>query len=239
MKKIFFINLALIAFASVAFSQSPCACCSNAIQSPAVAKPAEAIVSVNCSQLIVKWKGKPGQAYEVTVTSKEAATNKVINTASTANITSDNNQNYTAAIAVKPGTKLSWSVQAIGIVGNRKFYSYPLRSGKDYVIPNCETPVATTDKASKAKPLANEEQIKVHLFPNPVRWLLNINLDNISLTETLQMRIFNADGKAVIHQKITQGKVQADVRQLVPGSYFISIERINGQVLFKGKFVKE
>ena len=166
MKKIFAITIITAAFATNADGQ-----CNNnlKIQSPVSRKPADAATAfVNCNSVTVQWRGITKQNYELTVNIKNAVSNK--------NIMSKeykySGNLYTATFPVTPGNKISWNVQSISIVNNREFYSYPLRGGKEILIPDCETPaIASSSSKTGNENLVTEktEKLQTKLYPNPVQ----------------------------------------------------------------------
>jgi hypothetical protein len=127
----------------------PIICGNKKVISPAVAKPANvSLASATCSMLQAKWKGSAGQEYELTATYTDPATNTT-ETITGISITNDANQNFTANIPVKPGTKVSYSIEAKGMIGTCPFYSYPATTTLDYPIADCNQAGKTVAFAGK------------------------------------------------------------------------------------------
>lgn len=152
------------------------------------------------------------------------------------------------------GLTYQWKKGANNIAGATNVQYTATKKGTYRVVITSSNGCSTTSKgvivSNSCKSLINKEtssitleqnkKIKAIIYPNPVHSILNINLNSSpSLKAEMQMRIFNADGKVVISQKAAQSNMQADVKQLTPGIYFIRIEHTNGQIVFKGKFIKE
>jgi len=234
MKTIFLIAIVALAFATNASGQ---ACNVQPLQSPVSKKPSSATVSmINCNEMQMQWKGNPNQMYKLNITVKDAATNKIIKTISSKAYKHDG-LNYAASIAVTAGTKLNWTVQAITVISNRTFYSYPLRS-KDFIVPGCDKAVTSVGAVKENAVAAKDIKIAAKLYPNPVQSILHISLESKSNT-LKNITIFDAYGKTLITQRSTQNNIQADVKRLVIGSYFIRITDGGGRLLFNGKFIKQ
>ena len=207
------------------------------IQSPVAQKPTEAIATVNCNTLLVKWKGNANQTYEINATVKDAVTNKTIKTINTTNYTA-NGLNYSATIPVTAGTKVSWNVQGISVVDNRTFYSYPLRN-KGVLIPKCENSIAAKNSETKnSLSVTTDKTTKVKVYPNPVQSMLTIELNRTGPMKKV-IKVFDMSGKVVITKQATENIVQLDFKQLSSGIYFIKIANLYGRLLYNGRVVKE
>lgn len=241
MKSFYLIIIASLFFANNLFTQGVCAV-NFKIVSPVVAKPTDAaIVSASCSTFVVKWKGGKDQTYLITGSFTDPVSN----------ISCDNNYNCTAAIPVTPGSKLSWSVQAVTVIDGRTFYSYPSHGEQDYLVPACNQLITATGKSAPGEKLDNVSTAtakdkltitndKFALYPNPVNDLVNINL-NSEYKGNIKITILDASGKAVKimalkkEQSVYNGRVA--VSSLKPGLYFISVEMQRGQS-YVTKFLK-
>lgn len=235
MKYLIILTLYTVAVVNAASAQ--CSNTSQPIQSPVAPKPSAASATVSCTNMLIKWQGNADQGYELKITAKDAA-GKIISSGINTSYTRSGGNNYTATIPVTPGTKVSWSLQGISTIEDRTFYSYPLR-GKEYVIPACTAPVATS--AAKAQPLqviSNKMTAGVKIYPNPVNSILHVEFNSAGATQKI-VSLFNASGQTVQMKQTTENMAEIDVRQLSSGTYFIRINDANGKVLFNGKVIKE
>jgi hypothetical protein len=205
------------------------------IQSPVVQKPASPSVSVNCANIVVKWQGNTAEDYELSVTVKDESGKTVSNEVNTSYTINKNN--YSASIPVMPGTKVSWTMQAVNKMNNRTLYSYPLRS-KEYVIPYCTAPVSSSDATDKKLRVISENKMGVKIYPNPVESILNIEFPNTGPGEKV-IYLYNAEGQNVLMNHTEQNVTQINVRPFAAGTYFIRISDSNGKLLFNGKVIKE
>lgn len=82
----------------------------------------------------------------------------------------------------------------------------------------------------------NAQQSSISVFPNPANTQINIA---VATNETVQVRIFNANGQQVAVAKQSGKNVyQADVSQLPAGVYFVTVQTADGTTE-KQSFVKE
>ena len=133
---------------------------------------------------------------------------------------------------------VNWNVEAVSVVDNTTFYSHPLRGGKDYLIPTCESTIAANTTKTNSLSVISDKNMKVKVYPNPVRSILNIEF-NGAASSTKVIDIFSVNGRAVITQHTSENLAQIDFKQLNSGTYFIKIADANGKLLFSGKVVKE
>ena len=232
MKPLIIYFICLVAVVSTATAQ----CSTQKIQSPVAPKPTAPVVTVNCSNLLLHWQGNTGQGYELNITIKDAA-GKTISSKVVKDYTKGSGNNYTAAIPVKPGTKVSWSLQGISTVEDRTFYSYPLR-GKEYIIPACTAPIATSAAKEKALQVISDKITGAKIYPNPVNAILHVEFNSTGATQKV-VSLFNASGQTVLMKQTTESTMQLDVRQLASGTYFIRIADVSGKLLYNGKVIKE
>ncbi|MES2622331.1 MAG: T9SS type A sorting domain-containing protein, partial [Bacteroidota bacterium] len=80
------------------------------------------------------------------------------------------------------------------------------------------------------------ESVKVKIFPNPSRDLLNISDE--ALNEIQHIRIFDATGK-LVDEIIVSDKNQAiDISKLSAGVYYVDLITKNSEI-FGSRFIKE
>lgn len=243
MKTLIFFGLCTIA--TSVLGQTPCACCNTILETPAVLKPTNPdILSVTCNTLTVKWKGNVHQTYTVNAIYKQAGF--LPQNIEVTDITCDNGDNCTATIPVIPGTLVSWGVQAMAVIDDRTFSSYPLRGDQDYLIPSCGQPVAVTEKAAASGTTSSsKEQLvvsneKLAMYPNPVNDALNVKLSS-EYKGSMKLTVIDVSGKTVI--AMDAEKQQADyynrisVNTLKPGIYIMNVHMQNGKY-FATKFLK-
>ena len=87
-------------------------------------------------------------------------------------------------------------------------------------------------------PEINREE-KTKIFPNPVKDLLQITVDNAAGINA-EIKVFNVQGQALLERKIvaTSQLVQFNVSSLSPGVYFMKITNPDGIITME-KFIKE
>jgi hypothetical protein len=233
MRTIFLLSLSLLAFVSCAFGQGPCI--NKKVISPASPKPTEPDVSATCSTFTVQWKGQANQSFVLTAIEKNALTNEVIDT-----IVSNTTAN-SATIKVKTGMAIRWQVEAITVIDSRSFYSYPLRGGKDYIIPDCTTPIAAARQnplSLKVSGASGDAKNKVRIYPNPFQSSLNIQFAGIKSSHKI-ISIFDVNGRMISTQRTTKNLTKVNLKQLTGGTYFIRIQDETGKVFYNGEVVKE
>jgi trimeric autotransporter adhesin len=86
-------------------------------------------------------------------------------------------------------------------------------------------------------PEVNTNKIKMDLFPNPAKQLLNISLAGYNEEKTIE--IFDLTGKLVITEKVMQNNAALHISKLAGGLYLIKVTARDGTVLSHNKFVKE
>ena len=244
MKSIVFICLAFFAGAGSAFSQI--ACFTNKVESPAVAKPSDGhIVSATCSVLVVGWRSNDPN-FLVNGTFIDPVTHNAASLPPATNLNC-NGGNCTASLAVTPGSLVSWNVQAISIIDERTFYSYPLEGTQHFAIPACSTPqIVKTNSPSMdddgKREISANEMMKVKLFPNPVHSVLNLSLHADAGNKYIKnaiIKIVDGSGKVIMNQKTTSPNVQVNVKGLSRNAYFIRVEDATGKLLYTARFIKE
>ena len=144
---------------------------------------------------------------------------------------------YKASVSAKPGAKISWTVQGISVINNRKFYSYPVRS-KEITVPDCKSPAVVANSNNGPQDNAtSKEKIAIKIYPNPANSILNISIGGNFTKGTVH--VYDALGKELIAKQIAQGNMQLLVNNLSAGIYFIRIIDTSDKLLYNGKFVKQ
>lgn len=246
MKPFIIITLACISLVPEVFSQA--ACSNLQIESPVVSKPTDgSIVSVTCSTLTVKWKGAADQTYVLKVVSIDPITREAVELPTPTNVSCDNFYNCTVTIPVKANNYLNWSVQAIQLVDNRTFLSYPFRGEQDYQVPACESitsEIKEKESMNAALYEVNEMALaalgRVKIYPNPSKNVLNVNWQG-EYKGNAKLMIMDVAGKTIQSQTIEKAALnynnQLPVSFLKPGAYYLYIKLENGRSL-SSKFYK-
>lgn len=239
MKPIFLLISTSLLIANSMYAQV--ACSIRVIETSAVAKPSNAgsAQSNTCSDVNINWQGHEHQTYMVTYTYTDIATGKTTVGKSDQASRKGKNYNYSLTLPIKPGSTLTWSIQAIQTIDNRTFYSYPVRgefSGcdKTEVVAN-----KTTDKSAVARSKALFKP-ELNIFPNPATSELTIKW-----TDTYQgnarLTITDASGKTIkqtdINKKLPNYLDRVIVNNLTAGIYFMQIQMQNGKKI-STRFVK-
>lgn len=233
MKHIFFFSICMVAFAGSTFCADTCACCINKkIITPASPRPIDTIVTVTCSALNVQWTGQAGQTFVFTAIRTNAATNKVIDTVVR------NTAANSVSIPASPGTAIRWQIEAICTIDSRSFYSYPVRGGKDFIIPECATLIAAAKEKSDVLKVSGNLNNKVKVYPNPFQAILNIQFTGVSSARKT-INIFDVNGRMISTQQTAKSLTAVNVKQLTPGTYIIRIQGSNGKIVYTGKVIKE
>ena len=233
MRRVFFLGICLLSFTNFTFSADTCACCSNKkVITSASPKPTDTIVTITCSSIGVQWTGQAGQTFVFTAIIKNAATNKVIDTVV------KNTGGNSIIIPANPGTAVRWQIEAITTTDGRDFYSYPVRGGKDFIIPACSASIAAAKEKSDALKVSGDQTGKVKVYPNPFHSTLNIQFSGAGSSQKV-ISLFDINGRTVF-TKLTLGNVtEVNVKQLTTGTYIIKIMESNGKMLYTGKVIKE
>ncbi|QMU30141.1 T9SS type A sorting domain-containing protein [Adhaeribacter radiodurans] len=245
MKPTIFFALSWLLIVFKVSGQSECPGCCQIIVSPVVPKPAAGdIVSVTCTTLTVKWKGSSGnQSYLVKGTYLDPFSNEKTETDSANNIACTSNQNCTATIPVVPGTVVKWTVQAVQVIDDKTFVSYPLRGNQEAHILTCEpSQVINSPTFIPSKSLLLNSEGGAKMYPNPVTSILTIDLKNSSekvISKNDVIQIYDVKGNKVISKPSTPNNMRLNVNQLKNGIYIIQIENSQGKVVYKARFIKE
>ncbi|MBE7173355.1 MAG: T9SS type A sorting domain-containing protein [Williamsia sp.] len=243
MKSFFLFICGFLVLDATGLCQGSCSCCMAAVETPVVAKPSDpAIVSASCNMLVIKWKGSAGQTFVIGGTYLDPS-GSTLPLQEAVSMLADFDNNYTAAIPVVAGSKVSWNVKAVQLIEGRMFSSYTLRAMQDYPIPDCNQPVVT-GKAAAGAATATEQLVisneKLAMYPNPVNDVLNIKLSS-SYNGMIKLTVTDVSGKTVLVSVVE--KQYADyynhisVSSLKPGMYFMNIYLQNGKTI-TSKFLK-
>lgn len=169
----------------------------------------------------------------------DEATNVFLHSAANPTVVCDNNFNCSATLAVKPGQKISWSIQAVSVIDNRTFYSYPLRG--EYT--GCEeTRIVTTAavNTNMVKPGIGRAKSELMIYPNPTTGELTLKWSD-TFQGNANITIMDATGKAVkqlnINKQLPDYLDRITVSNLTAGLYFMHIRMENGKTI-STRFVK-
>ncbi|HRP31479.1 MAG TPA: T9SS type A sorting domain-containing protein [Agriterribacter sp.] len=230
MKKLFILSFGLL-FMNHAISQGV-ACSNIKVISPVSAKPTNAQVSINCQNFTVQWQSEGDQRFVFTAVEKDAQTHQVIEThvmETTAN---------TATIEITAGVVIVWQVEAVTKIDDRNFYSYPLRDGKEYLIPACAKSAVSPKTKPGALKVSGDANSKVKIYPNPFESSLSIQFSSRGTSPKI-ITVFDVNGKMVFTKQTAENITQLNVGQLTHGTYIIRIQDSAGTTLYSAKVVKE
>jgi hypothetical protein len=216
-------------------------CMGSRIQTSAVPRPTEALAlpSAGCTELKLSWQGNPGQSYMINVSYTDNATGAVVSTVHTSSIACDKNFNCSVTLPVKPGNKLTWSIQAAAEIDKRSFYSYPLRG--EYTGCN-ESMVSKTNKTgSETKIAAVKTDGSLNIYPNPVTGDLTLKWSS-DYKGSAKLVIMDASGKTVrsfdIQKQLPDHLDRITVNTLSSGLYFMQVRMQDGRSMSM-RFVKK
>lgn len=217
-------------FIGSTLSQGPCI--DKKIIGPASPKPRDAIVTVTCSSFTAQWTAQAGQSFVFTAVKRKAVNDEIIDTIV------DNTLANSITIPVSPDMVIRWQVEAVTTTDGKSFYSYPLRGGKDYIIPACNKSVVAVNERPQALTVTADTKSKLKIYPNPFQSSLNVEFGGIGGSNKTIV-LFDMNGKMVSNQSTGRDHAQVDVKELVRGAYLIRISDTGGKVLYTGKVVKE
>jgi hypothetical protein len=86
----------------------------------------------------------------------------------------------------------------------------------------CYTVRVQLGTASRGTDLITGDVQKVNVFPNPANKVVNINLSGF--TGKSDVRLFDVNGRVVLHRQVSAGNAQLDVSALPAGVYMIRIQ---------------
>ncbi len=81
-----------------------------------------------------------------------------------------------------------------------------------------------------------QQEIKVKIFPNPVSSKLSVYM--VSDNTRKDLKIYDANGKLVYSQMLTDMFTTLDLQKLAKGMYFVKVTLPNGKVVYSEKVVK-
>lgn len=212
MKACFFLSLGLFLSVENAFPQQ-CPKPGLIIQSAACDSPRNLRVdTIACSQLTVSWQGVQSQTYVVKTSNAELATGRNSETETTT-YAYDKMGRFTAAVPVKEGSKVSWSVQAICTEGGATFHSAKAEGG-EVDVPLCGEAAVNTTQTLQA-------------YPNPSSGDVVVVYNGTVTKETL-FALYDVAGKRVLGIQGDAVKRTADgyllnLRHLTNGAYLLQL----------------
>lgn len=81
-----------------------------------------------------------------------------------------------------------------------------------------------------SQPTATVADAELLIYPNPVRDILNIRLDNVRSRSGFRMAVFNAFGQQIAERDMPSGTATLDTRGYAKGMYFLVVEGRDGKV---------
>ena len=86
-------------------------------------------------------------------------------------------------------------------------------------------------------PIGNTDKIKMDVFPNPARQVLNISMTGYNDQKIIE--VFDLNGKKMIKEIVLQNNSTLRLNNLVAGIYLLKVSTPDGTVLSQHKFIKE
>jgi hypothetical protein len=86
--------------------------------------------------------------------------------------------------------------------------------------------------------VSKELNCTITVFPNPSKDYVMLRVDK-SNKENLQYILYNADGKSLIANKLTETEQQISLNDYASGTYLLSVLNEKGQILKKFKIIKK
>jgi hypothetical protein len=215
-------------------------CNTQKIQSAVVEKPTQgqAFPNATCDAITITWKGSEHQTYTVTATYTDVVTGKTVPAQAGSPITCDKEFNCSATLPLKPGSTLSWTIQAVQTVDGRAFYSYPLHGESAGCDQGSLVETGSTTRLKTAITSDNKNQLTVH--PNPVTGELIINWAG-EYRGAANLAIIDASGRPVRVMDIRKEQFdysnRLTVQSFTAGLYFIHITMMNGRSV-STRFIK-
>ena len=96
----------------------------------------------------------------------------------------------------------------------------------------------SVDGLVNVKPI-NLNSTSLHIFPNPVNQVLQLNLKGYHLQEKGHIRLYNVDGKLCLEKQINPGESQWNIQtdHLVKGIYYVRLTSAN--TILEEKLIKQ
>ncbi|MCF8372622.1 MAG: T9SS type A sorting domain-containing protein [Bacteroidales bacterium] len=85
--------------------------------------------------------------------------------------------------------------------------------------------------------VAEEESMKVSVYPNPTSSFINIGFNNLLPRGTVTCFLYNSTGKEILVDKPTEFPYQIDIRELKAGLYYLKV--VMGEKAVRYKIVKQ
>lgn len=86
-------------------------------------------------------------------------------------------------------------------------------------------------------PLTVTDKIRMDLYPNPARQVLNVSMTGYNEQKT--MELFDLNGKKVMRETVTQNNAALRIANLPAGIYMLKVTAADGTVLGQNKFIKD
>lgn len=96
--------------------------------------------------------------------------------------------------------------------------------------------VREQEKASKTRTISEDEEMVTIVYPNPNKGLLKIDISNMPMNSTNEMRLYDLSGNKIMVKRDFESHSEIDISQFKDGIYILRI-KINERV-FDWKVVK-
>ncbi|MFW6020109.1 MAG: T9SS type A sorting domain-containing protein [Bacteroidales bacterium] len=87
-------------------------------------------------------------------------------------------------------------------------------------------------------PKKKPENAQIHLYPNPARTQVTIDLSGLPQPETYQLGLYNMSGEKVKNMRIRKSRKQINLEGLEPGLYLYRATTKSNTKTYQGKFIK-
>ncbi|MCX6316856.1 MAG: T9SS type A sorting domain-containing protein [Bacteroidetes bacterium] len=86
-------------------------------------------------------------------------------------------------------------------------------------------------------PITTVDKIKMDVYPNPARQVLNISMNGYNDSKTIE--VYDLNGKKVLAENVSQNNTSLRLNNLVSGIYLLKVSAADGTLLGQQKFIKE
>lgn len=175
--------------------------------------------------------------YKFTITTKGTATVTLTTLPANYDLHIYNNSQSQVAVSKNTGTT-SETITRSYAKGN--FYIKIIAPNKAFNATSCYTlnitPGTATLNSENAQAITKSDN-SLHLYPNPVTSVLNVNASALKAGATI--KVVDIFGKMVLQKQASSSNTQIDVSKLTGGTYLLVIVDKNGSVINTSKFVKQ
>ena len=177
--------------------------------------------SVSISSVVLNWGSPYGKSFTIEVSGDAVNWTNIFSTTT-----------GTGATQTVSASQICRYVRVYATVCSAKNGGYNIEELEVYGVP-ASSLAAMKNSTSVATPEVKTANVKVSVYPNPVRSKLNVTApDNIN-----EILIFNQAGQTVHRLKVSGNTKQIDVSSLKAGLYIINV---TGNIIkYTGNFIKE